>query len=170
MVYIDFDDVILSTGDVLFEDWRKDPNHHLFTEKDKIKYVSEADWNYILHNSKVINDSIDCLKNMDPNKSAILTKVHSLVNEGSYKVKWIRENNIKQSVILVPYNLKKTDMVMPSGNILIDDCLTNLDHWIDNGGIPILFDENNDNIDSWGVTNTKNYKKVLSLHEFVNRR
>ena len=42
---------------------------------------------------------------------------------------------IKQNLILVPYYCKKTDMVDPDGNILVDDCLYNLYDWEDKQGV-----------------------------------
>lgn len=161
--YIDFDGVILDTEELLFKEWRKRIEHKKLSEIEKIRYVQEADWNYILNNSPVINDAIYYLKNIDFNSSVILTKVHSLTNEGSAKVNWIRRNGLKQSIILVPYDVKKSDMAMAGGNILIDDCLRNLDDWVNNGGYPILFDINDDNYDSWGKYNNKGYCRVRSL-------
>lgn len=87
----------------------------------------------------------------------ILTKVHSLTNEGSAKVDWIRRNGLKQSIILVPYDVKKTDMAMVSGNILIDDCLRNLDDWVNSGGYPILFDINDKKINRLEIVPEKYY-------------
>lgn len=87
----------------------------------------------------------------------ILTKVHSLTNEGSAKVDWIRRNGLKQSIILVPYDVKKTDMAMVSGNILIDDCLRNLDDWVNSGGYPILFDINDKKINRLEIVPEKHY-------------
>lgn len=161
--YIDFDGVILDTEELLFKEWRKRIEHKKLSEIEKIRYVQEADWNYILNNSPVINDAIYYLKNIDFNSSVILTKVHSLTNEGSAKVNWIRRNGLKQSIILVPYDVKKSDMAMAGGNILIDDCLRNLDDWVNNGGYPILFDINDDNYDSCGKYNNKGYRRVRSL-------
>ena len=161
--YIDFDGVILDTEELLFKEWRKRIDHERLSEIEKIRYVQDADCNYILNNSAVINDSIYYLKNIDFNSSVILTKIHSLTNEGSAKVNWIRRNGLKQSIILVPYDVKKSDMAMASGNILIDDCLRNLDDWVNNGGYPILFDINDDNYDSWGKYNNKGYRRVRSL-------
>ena len=140
MLYIDFDGVILDTEDLLFEEWRKNPNRHLLPEIEKIKYIQRADWPFILNNSEVMNDSLYYLKHMDPNTSFILTKVHSLTNEGSSKIKWIRRQGIEQSVILVPYDTKKCDVVDAEGNILVDDCLKNLDEWALKKGSPIFFD------------------------------
>lgn len=167
MLYIDFDGVILDTEDLLFEEWRKMPNHHLLSEEEKIKYIQNSNWKEILNNSAIINDSVYYLKQMDPTKSFILTKIHSLSNEGKSKVDWIRKNGIKQTVIVVPYRLKKTDIVDAYNNILIDDCLRNLDDWTNNNGEAIFFDINNDNYDSWNKPNVKGYQKVLSLSKFT---
>ena len=163
MVYIDFDGVILDTEGLLFEEWRKNPNRHNLTEDDKIKYIQRVDWNYIINNSEIINDSIYYLQHMDYNKSAILTKIHSSCNEGVSKVKWLRNQGVKQSIILVRYMVKKTDMVEACGNILVDDCLKNLDDWVCDNGIPLFFDINNDGYDSWNQPNVKKYKRVLDL-------
>ena len=100
---------------------------------------------------------------MDPTKSAILTKIHSLDNEAVAKIKWVRDNKIKQPVIFVPYPLKKTDVVDAKDSILVDDCLRNLDDWQECGGEGIFFDIDGDNIDSWQQPNIKGYQKVLSL-------
>ena len=163
MVYIDFDGVILDTEELLFEKWRENPNRHSLLEIDKIRYIQNSDWNYIINNSEIINDSIYYLKQMDPSKTAILTKIHSSANEGFAKIKWLRAQDVKQSIILVPYMLKKTDMVDANGNILVDDCLKNLDDWVNCNGIPMFFDINNDGFDSWNKPNVKKYRKVLDL-------
>ena len=121
MLYIDFDGVILDTEPLLFEKWRENPYRHLLPREEKIKYIQTVDWEYIINNSSVINDAIYYLKQMDPTKTAILTKIHSMENEGVAKVKWRVSNNIKQPIILVPYLVNKTDMVDAKGNILVDD-------------------------------------------------
>ena len=166
MTYFDFDGVILDTEPLLFEKWRQIPDRHLLTEEDKIKYIQEADWNYILNNAKPIDDSIYYLKQMNPKTNAILTKFHSLENEGYNKILWKLNNDIKLPLILVPYLAKKNDMVIAEGNFLIDDCLINLDEWKDCGGNPIFFDMDDDNIDSWNKPNVHNYPRVLSLSKF----
>ncbi len=161
MIYIDFDGVILDTEEELFREWRKNPNRHLLPEKTKIDYIANADWDSILHNSKPLNNSLHYLSEMD-DKSVILTKIHSLA-EGTAKINWIKENGIKQNVTLVPYNVKKSDVVDAKGNILIDDCIKNLDEWEEKGGTGILFDANDDNYDSWNKPNIKPYRRVLTL-------
>ncbi len=163
MLYIDFDGVILDTEELLFKKWRQNPDRHSLPEIEKIKYIQAQDWEYILNNSSIVNDSVYYLKQMDPNESAILTKVHSLENEGAAKVKWIRDQGIKQDIILVPHMLKKTDMVDATGNTLIDDSIRNLSEWEANQGYPLFFDIDNDGLDSWHQPNDKGYRRVLSL-------
>ena len=170
MIYIDFDGVILDTEKLLFEEWRKKENHHKLSEREKIKYIQNSNWEHIINNSEIINDSIYYLSQMDPENSFILTKVCSYGNEGKAKTEWIRKNGIKQKVYLVPYFLKKRDIVDATNNILIDDCLKNLDEWAKNNGNPIFFDIDNDNYDSWHQENTKKYEKVLNLSRFTNNR
>lgn len=166
MLYIDFDGVILDTEELLFEDWRKIENRHLLPETEKIKYIKNRNWDYILNNSPIINDSIYYLNNMNPKETFILTKVHSLENEASAKIRWLRNQKVKQTIIPVPHDIKKSDVVDPYNNILVDDSLFNLEEWEELGGIPILFDINNDNYDSWNKPNIKEYKKVLDLSSF----
>lgn len=165
MLYIDFDGVILDTETLLFDTWRKIPNRHLLDDAAKEEYIQTRDWEYIINNASIINDSVYYLKYMDPSTSCILTKINSLYNEGAAKIKWVRKNNIKQNIILVPFLFKKTDIVDAKGNTLIDDSLHNLDDWANNGGYPIFFDMDDDNIDSWNKPNTKGYQRILSLEK-----
>ncbi len=166
MVYIDFDGVILDTEDLMFEEWRKNPNRHSLPETEKIEYLKNVDWNYVLKNAKPINNSIKYLKLMDPKNTIILTKIHSL-EEGKEKIKWIKEHNIKLQVILVPYYLKKVDVVDPSDNILIEDCLKTLQEWESKKGKVVFFDKDNDNFDSWHDENINNYERLDNLSKFI---
>ena len=167
MIYIDFDGVILDTELLLFEEWRKNPDRFSLPESVKIEYMNNSNWKYIIENSEVISDSIYYLKHSDPTKTCILTKIHSMENEGRAKLDWKKKNNIKQPMILVPYYCKKSEVVDPRGNILIDDCLRNLDDWIEQGGLGIFFDMDDDNYDSWQQPNIKQYKKVNNLKSII---
>ncbi len=166
MRYIDFDGVILDTEELLFYEWEKNPNRHLLSEEDKIKYVKNANWKYIIDNSPIINDSIYILRNINPNESTILTTVHSLENEAHEKIKFLRNKGIEQHIIVVPYTIKKNEIVSAKGNILIDDSLRNLTFWKEDGGYPMFFDKNENNIDSWGCYNEKAYQRVLKIDEY----
>lgn len=163
MRYIDFDGVIMDTDDLLFNDWRKHPERYNLPWDNKIRYIQRKNWIEILNKSEIINDSINILRNMDIDDTAILTKVYSLENEGVAKIDYLRNCGIKQDIILVPYNLKKTDIVKAQGNILVDDSLKNLSDWKIHGGYPMFFDRNENNIDNCGEYNHKKYQRVLRI-------
>ena len=164
MRYIDFDGVILDTEELLFEEWRKNPNRFNLPEEVKIKYIQDSNWKEIVNNSKIINDSIYILKNIDPNDNAILTRIHSLY-EGEEKIKFLRRHGVKQEIILAPYKLRKDEVVSAKDNILIDDSLRNLKQWVSSGGYPMFFDKEETNIDPWGMYNEKGYQRVLRIDE-----
>ena len=129
---------------------------------DDTEHVINKNWQEVLDNSLVINDAFEIIKELNPTDTAILTRVHSLENEGVTKIKYIRNKGVKCDIILVPYQLKKTDIVIAKDNILIDDAIFNLEEWEMAGGIPIFFDTYKNNIDGWGVENKK-YVKTRTL-------
>ena len=157
--YVDFDGVIKDTYMPLFEDYfAKQKNGEYI---DDTEHVIKKDWIYVLAKSPIINDAIKILNELDD--TSILTRIHSLENEGVAKIKDLRNLGVKCNIILVPYTVKKTDVVSASGNILVDDAVFNLDEWLEAGGIPIFFDNYGTNIDGWGVENKK-YVRTRSLN------
>lgn len=126
-----------------------------------MKYIQEINWKETLSKAEVINDSINILKELKK-EITILTKINTLDNEGIAKINFLREHGIKNDVILVPFNLKKTDVVNARNNLLIDDTVHNLDDWNGMGGIPIFFNKDDLDMDNWFNTNTK-YKKIKCL-------
>ena len=166
MTYIDFDDVIMDTYLAVFGDYQKEDVTGQFISD--IEYVKNKDWHQALKESTIISDSINIIKNLDINTTCILTKVHSLTNEGSNKIKFLRENGVMCPIILVPHDLKKTDVVNAKGNTLIDDSIFNLDAWSSSGGTAIFFSKNNNDTDGWGFKNTK-YQKVTNLELLKNK-
>ena len=162
MLYIDFDGVILDTWRFFLEQIKKLPNYPKLTQEEIDSCIVTYKWNEVLRNSIIINDSVKYLKELDPNVSFILTKVQTM-DESIEKVKWIRQNGIKQDIIIVPYHVKKTDIVNPNGNVLIDDSLRNLIDWVKCGGYPVFFDSNNTDIDCWEDHHTQNFTKTDDL-------
>lgn len=156
--YVDCDGVIFDSEIWLFDEEYR--SLKIKNEIDKIKYIQNKNWDEILRKSEVINDAINILKEL--RDVAILTKVHSMENEGVAKIRLFRSLDVKSEIILVPYPLKKSEVVDPKGNILIDDTIHNLDDWKKGGGIPIYFNKDNEDIDNWGNVN-RTYAKVNSL-------
>ena len=171
-IYIDFDGVILNTTPHIFDEWLDNNDDINIKELEKIEYIKGRNWHKILREASVIDDAISVLKDMDINNTAILTKVHSLENEGTEKIRFLRENGVKLDVVLVPYPLKKTDVVEASGNILIDDTVHNLDDWNKCGGECIFFNQNDFDVDEWHSLNLK-YPKIKTLkniNTFIKKR
>ena len=159
MKYIDFDGVIKDTYLPLFSDYfeRKANGEYV----DDTRHVINKNWREVLKNSHVIEDAINIINSM--NDVAILTKIHSLENEGVAKIKDLRNLGVTCDIILVPYPVKKTEVVNAKGNILVDDSIFNLDDWKAAGGIPIFFDSYGNNIDGWGMEN-KHYTRTKTLN------
>lgn len=152
-IYIDFDGVILDTDKTIDAQCKK-------LNSNKKEYINNCDWEKLLNNSDVINDSLKYLKESNLN-IALLSKISTL-NEGIAKVNFLRKHNISMNIHLVPNVLFKNDIVNALGNILIDDKIYNLDKWSEAGGIGIFFNKDNKNIDIYGKINTQ-YKTINSL-------
>ena len=163
MKYVDFDGVIMDTHDALFESWFKKPDYLSLSEDEKIKYIQRRNWRMVINQSMIINDAIYILKHCDYRNTAILTKVHSLRNEAAAKIDFLRGQGIKQSIIIVPFGFKKTDVVEAEGCTLIDDCIANLDDWELDKGTGIFFNKDGLDFDNWGSKNVKPYQKILTL-------
>lgn len=158
-IYVDFDGIVLDTESLLFDEnyykMKSNPNF------DKMKYIENINWDELLKRADVINNSLEVLKDLQ-NKITILTKINTLNNEAIAKIKYLRSHNINSDVVLVPFNLKKTDVVIARNNLLIDDTIHNLDDWYNNDGIPIFFNKDNIDKDNWDNINSK-YKKIKTL-------
>ncbi len=159
-LYVDFDEVIFSTEDLLFEKYKKLKSQGV--KVDKLNYLQTFDWEDLIERSSSIRDSIEVLRELK--EASILTKVHSMENEACSKIRKLRRLGLRNDIIICPYEFKKSEIVNPKGKILIDDTIHNLDDWYQLGGIPIFFNKNNEDIDGWGKTNTK-YQKIKSLSQ-----
>ena len=156
--YVDFDGVIKDTYMPLFEDYFERQKNGEYI--DDTMHVIRKNWIYVLEKSPIINDAIRLINEVDD--VAICTRIHSLENEGVAKIRDLRNLGVKCDIILVPYQVKKTDVVSAKGNVLVDDAVYNLDEWALAGGIPIFFDNYGTNIDGWKVENKK-YVRTRSL-------
>lgn len=166
-IYIDFDGVILDSEERMLE--RKDivgfHNHEDETEfDDYFKYTNmyQEEWNYIIREANSINDSVEIIRELEKLKRniAILTKIHTL-NEMKVKLEDLREHRkIHCPVIFVPPGVSKHNVIIPNGQILIDDSKDNIRLWNENGGKGLVFDKT--------LSNNTN-DKVKSL-EFLLKR
>ena len=166
-IYIDFDGVILDSEERMLE--RKHivgfHNHEDETEfDDYFKYTNmyQEEWNYIIREANSINDSVEIIRELEKLKRniAILTKIHTL-NEMKVKLEDLREHRkIRCPVIFVPPGVSKHNVIIPNGQILIDDSKDNIRLWNENGGKGLVFDKT--------LSNNTN-DKVKSL-EFLLKR
>jgi hypothetical protein len=141
-LYIDFDGVIMNTIEIAYQDMI-DKNINQDNQKEVRDYYKNLDWKELLRNSKVINDSINCMNKIIESERfevSILTHINSL-DEAVEKIKFIRKYFKGITIIPVPRELSKTEMVHVEDSILIDDYAGNLKEWQEKGGIAIRFSE-----------------------------
>ena len=141
-LYIDFDGVIMNTIEIAYQDMI-DKNINQDNQKEVRDYYKNLDWKELLRNSKVINDGINCMNKIIESERFevfILTHINSL-HEAVEKIKFIRKYFKGITIIPVPRELSKTEMVHVEDSILIDDYAGNLKEWQEKGGIAIRFSE-----------------------------
>ena len=166
-VFIDFDGVILDSEERMLE---RKYNLGLINHKDKSEYEKYFDytnlhpdeWDYIIREAKSINNSVEIIQELEKRKKkiAILTKIHTLY-EMKTKIEDLRENrNIHCPVFFVPPGVKKYQVIIPNGQLLIDDSKKNIREWKENNGSGLIFDKVIDN-------NTKD--KVRSLEFLIDK-
>lgn len=145
-LYIDFDGVIKNTIAYMYQEmdelgieWRGIHTN----SKEVVEYIKNLDWEYLLHNTSFINNSIKAIKeiiNTNLYDVKILTHINSK-NEAIQKEIYLKKVLPEVEVITVPKQIDKAKFVDATGAILVDDYKTNLKIWKYHGGIPIHFDE-----------------------------
>ncbi len=141
-LYIDFDGVIMNTIEITYQDMI-DKNINQDNQKEVRDYYKNLDWIQLLKKSKIINNGIECIEKIIESEKfeiSILTHVNSL-HEAVEKIKFIRKYFKDITIIPVPRELSKTEMVHVEDSILIDDYAGNLEEWQEKGGIAIRFSE-----------------------------
>lgn len=139
-LYIDFDGVILDTLTKNYEILRE--NGIDIKDYDKVtEFFRELDWKKTIEETEQINDSINEIKKICASKKFnvyILTHVNS-TNEMVEKIKYIHKYLPSVTVVSVPKEISKTEVVNPCSAILIDDYSGNLKEWQKKLGIGIKF-------------------------------
>lgn len=147
-LYIDFDGVILDTMAKTYEELDK----MKIDKKDQVKvkeYFRNIDWEKLIEETDIINDSINEIKKICACKKFnvyILTHINS-TNEMIEKIKYLHGVLPEVTVVSVPKELSKTEVVNPSAAILIDDYSGNLKEWQKKLGIGIKFVKTLENSD-----------------------
>mgnify|MGYP003518173276 FL=1 len=138
-LYIDFDGVILDTLTYIYRDLEE--SGKTYTDEQRKKFYINYNWESVIKDEFIINDSINCIKKIiDSNKFnlAILTHVNS-INEAVLKIKYLRKYFKDITIIPCPKEISKTQMIHTKDAILIDDYSGNLREWKKEGGIPVKF-------------------------------
>ncbi len=139
-LYIDFDGVISDTIEVTYkmiDDQKIDKTNF----ESVALFYQKLDWAKLLRETPLINDSMNKIKKIIETNIydvAILTHVNSQA-EAVAKIKYIREFLSDITIIAVPKEVAKTEMVCAKNSILIDDYTGNLDTWSSAGGTGIKF-------------------------------
>lgn len=139
-LYIDFDGVILDTMTKSYEELEKQG----IDKKDQkrvMQYFREVNWDKLVSETEEINDSINEIRKICDSKKFnvyILTHINS-TNEMVAKIKYLHKRLPQVTIVSVPKEVPKTEVVNPSAAILIDDFSGNVKEWQKKLGIGIKF-------------------------------
>ena len=157
-IYVDFDGVIIDSETHLFDGLQRFYKNGLVdNERDYLKLM---DWYSYLKKCDFIPGSLDILKEYKETMT-ILGKVCSEQEEKA-KRKILLENGYYKMPIFLDADDKKSRIVDPKGNILIDDTVHNLVDWEKEGGIPVYFNKDGIQTDPWKNTNP-GYRSIKTL-------
>lgn len=158
-LYIDFDGVILDTMAKTYEELEK-LGIDKKDQKRVMQYFRDTDWKKLIEETKEINDSINEIKKICASKKFnvyILTHINS-TNEMVEKIKYLHRVLPQVTVVSVPKEIPKTEVVNPSAAILIDDYSGNIKEWQKKLGIGIKFVKELENGD---------YPEITHLSEVI---
>ena len=139
-LYIDFDGVILDTMTKTYQEIIDSG----IDKKDQEKvseYFRKVDWEKLIEETDEINDSINEIKKICDCKKFnvyVLTHVNS-TNEMIEKIKFLHKVLPLVTIVSVPKQIPKTEVVNPCSAILIDDYSGNVKEWQKKLGIGIKF-------------------------------
>ena len=152
-LYTDFDGVILDTISKTYTEIEKQGIDKKNQDK-VIEYFKNVDWEKLIEETDQINDSINEIKKICASKKFnvyILTHINS-TNEMIAKIKYLHKVLPQVTVVSVPKQIPKTEVVNPSAAILIDDYSGNIKEWQKKLGIGIKFVKEKENGDYPEIT------------------
>ncbi len=145
-LYIDFDGVILDTMDKTYKTMKE--NGIDIKDQEKVRaFFRDLDWGKLIKETEQINDSINEIKKICASKKFnvyILTHINS-TNEMVEKIKFLHEQLPQVTIVSVPKEIPKTNVVNACSSILIDDYSGNIKEWQKNLGIGIKFVKEKEN-------------------------
>lgn len=136
--YIDCNGIIIDTETGLFDEYHR--LKKINPSLTKKEYLERIDWDEWIKNAPIVDDAIEKLKSHNQSDTIVLTKVSSL-DEGVVKVDYLRNLGVRNTIGLVPYVLRKSQIAYAKGNILFDNSIDNLEYWYEYGGIPIYYSD-----------------------------
>lgn len=139
-LYIDFDGVILDTMTKTYK-VLEEKGIDRKNGDEVIKFFRELDWQKLISETEEINDSINEIKKICDSKKFnvyILTHINS-TNEMVQKIKYLHKVLPQVTIVSVPKEIPKTEVVNASAAILIDDYSENIREWQKKLGIGIKF-------------------------------
>lgn len=137
-LYLDCDGVILDT---IKKSYEMIENKNLTTEDEIHIFYKNVNWEELIIISGEIDNSISKIRQLCNHFNVeILTHVNS-ENEAKAKLSYFAKELPNVNVIPVPKSVDKCDIIHPSGAILVDDFIPNLEKWKEKGGIPIKFSD-----------------------------
>ena len=139
-LYIDFDGVIYNSIEVSYK--IAEEEHINKDYESYYQFFKNLDWCAVLEQSTEINDAFNCMKEIiDSGKFNVFVLTHVVsLKEAELKVKLIRRHLRDITIIPVPKNLSKAEIVKAKDAILVDDYPENLREWQKCGGIGVRFD------------------------------
>ena len=158
-LYIDFDGVILDTMTKSYK-VLEEKNIDIKNKEKVIEFFRDLDWEKLIEQTDVINDSINEIKKICASKKFnvyILTHINS-TNEMIAKINYLHKNLPLVTIVSVPKQIPKTEVVNPSAAILIDDYSGNIKEWQKKLGIGIKFVKEKENGD---------YPEITHLSEVI---
>lgn len=158
-LYIDFDGVILDTMTKSYKELEKEGIDKKDQEK-VMEFFRNTNWQKLIEETEEINDSINEIKKICASKKFnvyILTHINS-TNEMVAKIKYLHKKLPQVTVVSVPKEIPKTEVVNPSAAILIDDYSGNIKEWQKKLGIGIKFVKTLENGD---------YPEITRLSEVI---
>ena len=158
-LYIDFDGVILDTMTKSYEELNK-RGIDLKDQEKVMAFFRELDWKKLIEETEPINDSINEIKKICASKKFnvyILTHINS-TNEMVEKIKYLHKNLPQVTIVSVPKEIPKTEVVNASAAILIDDYSGNIKEWQKKLGIGIKFVKESEGSD---------YPEITHLSEVI---